>query len=283
MKKSKANKEEQVTFDFSWLKGVFSGKDNTKSKKRESEDIIIDLRKLRPFFSRFLILFLILVPIILSISIRLQPSELRISEEWARQGIYNNIRNSISAQISQQYPNLPEQTRQNMINEQFSQFLEQEQLQIENAVVTSAANLKDRFVEDSSGYTYLGDIDSYFWLRYAGNLVEKGMYGDVVKDGLQYDTHMFAPHGFPADPNFYPYAEFFLYKFLGFFNPKMTLMRAAFLTPMFLSFFAIIAAFFIGKKVSGNLAGFMAAILIAANPTILSRSLGSDNDIVNAV
>jgi dolichyl-diphosphooligosaccharide--protein glycosyltransferase len=60
-------------------------------------------------------------------------------------------------------------------------------------------------------------------------------------------------------------------------------MQAAFYTPLFLSFFAIIVAFLIGKKLSGNLAGFVSAMLVAVNPTVLSRSLGSDNDFVSIV
>ena len=218
----------------------------------------------------------------MSIYIRLLPASMPLADGWARQGIYNGIQNQIIDDINQQYPNLPQPNKQAMVNEQFNLIVSQQAQQIEQAVSQQAEQIRERF-RDANGYTYLGDIDSYFWARYARNIIENGHVGDEIQDGVLYDNHMTAPIGSRISPNLYPHIEAFLYKFLKLFQPTINIMYVAFLTPLFLSFFAIIAAFFIGKKLSGNLAGFIASFLIAVNPTVLSRSLGSDNDIVNAV
>ncbi len=265
-------KKEDITLDFSWINNLFSRKDKSSKKTQKTNKILNYLT----------IAFLILVPLLLSVYIRSLPNKLQISEEWGRSSIYNYIRSDISAQVSSQYPNLPQENRDALINEEFNRQVAQNQEQIEQLVQQQAEGLKQRF-RDEHGETYLGDIDSYFWLRYTRNIVETGDIADERRDGVPYDNHMSAPYGVKIVPNLYPYIEAFLYNFVKFFNSGFSLMNAAYYTPMFLSFFAIIAAFFIGKKLSGNLAGFVAAMMIAVNPTILSRSLGSDNDIVNAV
>lgn len=293
---AKKTESEDITLDFSFITKLFSknkknkGKKTKRSKKQktesqeseEAEDLSIDIPSLISQISKYSVILLILIPIIISINIRTYPLELPKAEEWARQGIYNSLQNQITQQINEQYPNLPQQNKQALINEQLNLAISQQQAQIEQAVLQQAEVLKQRF-RDEYGETYLGDIDSYFWARYAQNIAETGQIGDEYRDGVPYDDHMSAPKGFRITPNLYPYVEAYLFKFLRVFNPDISILKAAFLTPLFLSFFAIVAAFFIGKKLSGNLAGFVAAVLIAVNPTVLSRSLGSDNDIVNAV
>jgi len=256
-------------------------KHNSNSDKKEDE-ISLDFTKLSKHLKTYSFILLLLILIFVSIYIRTMPDRMPIADRWARDSVYNNIKNNIANSLSQQYPNLPPQSAQKMIDQQFNLILSQQGPQIEDAIKQQSAYLKENF-KDETGVTYLGDIDSYYWMRYAKNLLEKGTYGDEIKDGKQYDNHMFAPLGYEAETNLYPYIEAFLLKFLKLFNPKTSLMQAAFYTPLFLSFFAIIAAFLIGKKLSGDFAGFIAAMLVTVNPTVLSRSLGSDNDVVNMV
>jgi len=282
--------EEEITINFGWLKNIFSSKkekyhdEKEESEQRDSneEEISLDFGKTLKRLSKYGVIFLILIPLILSIYIRTMPERMPIAEQWARESIYRGIANQFTEQVNNEYPGLSEQTKQEEINRRTNEFINQQYAAIEQAAKQQAEGLRDSF-RDQNGYTYLGDIDSYYWLRYARNILEKGTYGDEIREGREYDNHMIAPEGYGIQPNIYPYVEAYLYKFLTIFNPKLDLMQAGFYTPLFLSFFAIIAAFFIGKKLSGNLAGFMAATLIAVNPTVLSRSLGSDNDIVNAV
>ncbi len=286
-KKPFEKSDEDVSFDLSWLKKLFSKKNKNSEKKEfekeeKEEDLSLNFKGIYSNLSKYFVFFLILIPLLLSVYIRTIPDEMPIAQQWARNGIYNNIRSNIASQISQQYPNLPEENMNALIEQQLNTFLGQQSQAIEEAVIQQAEILKEQF-KDEKGNMYLGDIDSYYWLRYARNIVEKGHIEDEIREGVLIDNHMTAPNGFIVDVNIYPYLIAYLYKFLSFFNSEITLMKASFYTPLFLSFIAIIAAFLIGKKLSGNLAGLIAAILIAVNPTILSRSLGSDNDIVNAV
>jgi dolichyl-phosphooligosaccharide-protein glycotransferase len=262
-------KEEDITLDFSWINTLFSKSKNKENKKNKVFDTII-------------IIILLLIPLFLSIHIRSLPAQLQIAEEWGRNSIYNMIQNDISAQINNQYPNLPQENRQVLINQEFNRQVAQNNAQIEQYVEQQAEMLRQWF-RDENGETYLGDIDSYYFLRYARNIIETGDIADERRDGEPYDTRMMAPNGVRIDINIYPYIEAWVYKFVKLFNPSFSLMSAGYYTPMFLSFLAIIAAFLLGKKISGNLAGFIAAILVSVNPMVLSRTLGSDNDMINII
>jgi dolichyl-phosphooligosaccharide-protein glycotransferase len=259
---------------------------SSESDAKSEEDLKINLSWAKSFFAgafvkKYWFVLLILIPLLISVHIRTLPAAMPVAEDWARQSIYDNIRNNIAAGINQQYPNLPQQNKEALINEQFSQFVSQESAQIEQVVQDQAAMIRQRFSDN--GNVYLGDIDSYFWMRYARNIIDKDQYGDEIIDGVQYDTRMMAPLGMRADVNIYPYFIAYSFWFLRLFNPEISIMLAAFYTPLLLSFIAIIAAFMLGRKLAGNLAGLIASILVAVNPTLLSRTLGSDNDMVSIV
>jgi dolichyl-phosphooligosaccharide-protein glycotransferase len=282
----KQDSSEDITLDFSWIKNIFSGK-SPKSKRhqkssKDDDELNIEFNSISKLFVKYGAYLLILIPIILSIYLRLMPAQLPVADDWTRQGIINNLRTQVINDVNQKYPNLPQQNKDVLINQQLDTVLSAQQNQIEQAIQQQSQMLRERF-RNENGETYLGDIDSYFWTRYARNIIEKGTFGDEVVDGQNIDTHMSAPNGFKITPSMYPYIEAYLYKFLRIFNSEITIMRVAYLTPLYLSFIAIIAAFLIGKKLSGNFSGFIASVLIAVNPTVLSRSFGSDNDIVNIV
>ncbi|NTV22948.1 MAG: hypothetical protein HGA85_01045 [Nanoarchaeota archaeon] len=246
--------------------------------KGKGEELSVNFSFNSDFLKKYGFLLLLLVPLIITIYIRSVPIQLDVVDEWARQGVYDGIKASISQQVDKQLPNHP--NKEGIINDEFQKALAAQGPQIEQLISQRATYIKDNF-KDTDGTTYLGDIDSYFWLRYARNILETGSMGDTVKDGKPYDTHMFSPNGMPIEPNIYPYAEVFVYKVLAVFNPKVNLLEAGYYTPMFFALIAVVAAFLIGRKLAGNLAGLVASILIAVNPIVLSRSFGSDNDIVN--
>jgi len=229
-----------------------------------------------------IITLLLIIPLFLSVYIRTQPNKLEFLDEIARDNVHAQLRREAESQVNQQYPNLPAQNKNTEVERILQERISTQQNEIDVAVVQTANSMRERF-KDENGYTYLGDIDSYFWMRYADNIVKNGHIGDELRDGKSWDNHMVAPGGYPVSLTFYPWFEAQLYKTLIVFNKGMTMMQTAFLTPLFLSFFAIVAAFFIGKKISNNVGGFVAAIMIASHHTIITRTLGSDNDIINIV
>lgn len=277
---------------FGFLKKGNKPKGKTKQKpkavnKKEStekisdEDFTFNIKEVFKLGKKYSVVLLILIPILLSFYIRTVPNRLPITEDFARSSIYNQIQNNIAEEISKQYPYLPASNKNALISENFNKVLAEQKQAIDQTVKQNSDYIKSHF-KDTKGYTYLGDIDSYYWLRYAANILNHGDMGDEVRDGKLYDNHMVAPIGFEiTTPNIYPYIEAYLFLILGFFNSGITLMQTAFYTPLVIAIIAVIAAFFIGRKIAGNLGGFFAGTLTAVHPTIISRSLGSDNDIVN--
>ena len=100
-------------------------KNNKHIESNDEDDISLDISKYKKIFSdknnlKILgtILFLI-IPILLSIFLRIQPAYLPITDDWAENSVYSNIKNNIKAQINVQYPNLPEENKNKIVNEEF--------------------------------------------------------------------------------------------------------------------------------------------------------------------
>ncbi|MBD3202920.1 hypothetical protein GF327_01390 [Candidatus Woesearchaeota archaeon] len=272
-------KDDDISLDFSKIKSIFKKKEK-KDKSKKDDEIDIDTDKLIQITKKYGTFLVVLIPLFINIYFRLHPHYLPITDDFAQQSVYNSIKNDITNQINQQYPNLPAENKKAMVNERFEVVLSQQKNDIQKAILQNSEYLKSKF-KDENGYTYLGDIDSYFYMRHAKNIIEKGHPGDEIREGKQFSTYMLAPKGSTIGNNIYPYIEAFLYRVLKIFEHDMTFMQTAFLTPLFLSTIAIAVAFFVGKKLAGNVGGLFTSMIIAVHPTVLSRSLGSDNDIVN--
>ncbi len=270
--------------------------EKAKSKEHEAEDdISFDVQGALNFFKKYAVVFLILIPIIFMFWFRSYPTNLPIADEWAASTVNNYYKNMIDQQVRQQYPNLPDANRNQLVEEQFLEFSKTNRAQIDQQIEQTAQSFKNQF-KDENGYTYLADIDSYMWLRYARNVAEHGYVGDELVSGKEaeertgikelnsdekynLDNHMLAPLGSITPPTMHPYAIAFTYSTFKVFIPKITLAQASFYVPIILSLFSIIFAFFIGRKVAGNVGGFFAAMIIAIHPFFLSRSYGSDTDV----
>ncbi len=297
---SQTSEDEEISIDFGKFFRRSENKEKTapekkadKEKKKEtpqkredsekeSQEVSIDFKAAGKALYKYRAVILILIPIIIMFYFRSYPVYLPQTDDWAKNSVNNYYRTQIALQVGLQYPNLPEQNKQALIDEQFTQFLKQNKDQMEQQIKQNSQYFKAQF-QDENGFTYLADIDSYVWYRQATNIVNNGHIGDELRNGIPYDTHILAPHGGYVALNMYPYVEAYLYKVVHVFNSKFSIMQAAFYTPFFLSIFAIIAAFFIARRVAGDVGGFVAAMLIAIHPFLLSRTFGSDNDIVNAV
>ncbi|MBW2964719.1 hypothetical protein KY363_04630 [Candidatus Woesearchaeota archaeon] len=260
-------------------------------KTREEKEETLGLKESLSFFKKYATIFLILIPVILTIVIRLQPMYLPATDSWAQSSVYNYYKSQIGAQVDQQYPNLPSANKQAMVETEFAKFLEQNKDMIQQQVEATSQGFKDRMMYESgnSKYVYLGDIDSYFWLREVRKLEENGTVCDEVDYQNQicyWDTYTQAPlkGGSPlkeAKASPYSYTILYVHKVGKLFNPDLTLMQAAFYTPLIYAIISAILAFLIGKAISGNLAGLITSIIISVNPIALSRTLGSDNDPIN--
>ncbi len=262
-----------------------------ESKDKEGEGEEFDIKKLKGFMNKTIdftrknyIVLLLLLLLGLTLYIRFLPPKLLIADSWAKKSVYSYIKNDLTRRINQQYPNLPPQQKQQMIEDSFKQLINdpQQKSVIEQQIKQGADYLRSQFQYSFNNrtYTFLGDLDSYHWLRYARNLVEKGSYCDEIIDGKCFDNHMIAPLGVFIKPNLHPYLIYLSYKINNAFR-RFDLQQSSYLVPVLLSLVVVIVAFFIGYRVSGVVGGFFSALILTVNPFFIRRTVGSDNDIYN--
>jgi dolichyl-diphosphooligosaccharide--protein glycosyltransferase len=263
-----------------------SAEHTTHHAKETDEEMSVDFNKLGGFFKKNYIWLLILIPIILSVAFRMPPASLPMTDQWATSNIQGFIKQDLSSLVNQNYPNLPVFNKNSLVETEFAKAIAQDSytiktgqykgqtVSIKDEIAKSSESLKEFWRYDANGekFTYMPDIDPYTYLRYARNYLEKGQLGDEVKNGAQWDNHMVAPLGSTVGKTGHPYVLVLMYKIMHIFKPSIDLMNAAAYFPILFSLLAVIPAFFIGRKLAGNVGGFFAAVMVAINPAFLSRT-----------
>jgi dolichyl-phosphooligosaccharide-protein glycotransferase len=280
------NKDEEISIDFSKIKDIKNiFKNNTDTNTGDKDNIHLDIGKSIAFIKKYSPLFLILIPIILSIFLRMQPAYLPITDEWAANSVFDSVRSQIRNQIDQQYPNLPNQNKDALVENELQKILREQGPDIDRQITATSQSFKSR-LQDDDGQTYLLAIDPYFWMRHARNILENGNPGDELRDGKPWDNHMLAPAGrdVPFDM-FHAYLGAYLYRIMNFLDNDVSLMAAMFFIPVLISALSVIPAFFITRKIAGNFGGFIAALIVAIHPSFLTRTAGgfSDTDAYNVM
>lgn len=274
---AKDDEDMELSFDFAKVKKFF--KSGEKETRGAEDDIAIDWGKIIDFFKKYGVIFIALIPIILSIYVRMQAGLLPITDDWAANSVINGIKSQIRSSIDQQYPNLPDANKNTLVDTELQKVLSQNKAQIDEQV-KATSNYFKAFFQDENGKNYMPDIDPYYWLRYTKNIVEHGYPGDVLKDGKSFDSLQLAPNGRFVYPDmFHSYSWAYFYKFLHFFMPDLSLIRSGFFLVIFFSALCVLLVFLIAKKIAGNIGGFFAGMIMAVNGAFLSRSLHPDNDI----
>ncbi|MBT3464494.1 hypothetical protein HOD20_07820 [archaeon] len=254
----------------------------------KDDELTIDLTKFNNFIKKMnlghiTIILLLILPMFLSAYFRMYSSNLPITDEWARQSIKNQIQSQIAQGVAQQYPNLPQENRDQILNQQYTEWVKNNQEYLDSQIVQVSDQLKANF-KDDNGNTYLLAIDPWFYYRHINNKIVKGSFGDIVKDdGSEWDMYMVAPLGGKIDPSFHEYFSFYFHKVISFFNPNTTLLATFFLVPVIIAMLSVIPAFFIARKVSGNFGGLIASIMVGIHSMYINRTAGgfSDTDAYN--
>ena len=271
----KEDEEAELSFDFSKIKKFFK----SGGEEAKGDEIHINWSKIEDLFRKYGIVFIALIPIILSIYIRMQAGFLPITDDWAANSVINNLKSQIRSSIDQQYPNLPDANKNALVETELQKAIDGNKQQIDQQIKATSAYFRS-FFQDESGKIYMPDIDPYYWFRYAKNIVEHGYPGDILKDGRSFDTHQLAPIGrFVVPDVFHSYSWAYFYKFVNFFIPSLTLMRSGFYLVIFFSAVCVLLVFLIARKIAGNIGGFFAGLMMAVNGAFLSRSLHPDNDV----
>lgn len=243
------------------------------------EETIKEYYKFLPHIKKYGFLLLLLIPILLNFYLRIQAVYLPVTDNWARDTLLNNLRNDVTINVNNQYPNLPAPNKEGIINQQISQVLSQNKGQFDTAIGDLSSQFKAT-MQDDNGITYLIGIDPYFWTRYARNILKNGHPGDsLTEKSKPYDDHMLAPFGRPIPPDmFHAYFLAYSYKITKLVNSDVTLESVTVYNPAVLMGLAVLIVFFLGRKIGGNITGFFASTIVAIHNYILVRTVGGFSD-----
>ena len=219
--------------------------------------------------------------------VRAAPAWVPIADDWAADTINNQLRMQVAQEVQQQYPNLPPENMESLIDDHLEGFIEENREMYELQMEQTSEFFRSQ-LQDDDGTTYLTGIDPYHWYRLARNVVRRGAPGDDNIDGREVDTLMFYPRGLTdrarsvdTETNIYVGA----YSYLALRNifPDLSLMRTVFYFTVVLAPLTAIPAFFIAKKFGGIVAGAIAAFIVAIHPSFVSRTMGGffDTDLYN--
>lgn len=282
-----SEKDDDLSIDFSGIgrkiSSIFKAEGKAKhkaehkaehkpSEEKRDEDISIDFRRSWEFIVKHKSILILLIPLFIGIFLRAYPIYLPVTDDWAKNSVDRYYNSQVMDQINKQYPNLPQENKNAIANENLQKFISSNKDMYNQQIKQVSQNFKSQF-QDDYGRTYILDIDPWQWYRYTLNIVDHGYPGDYIReDGVMMDNHMVAPIGNKVGKELHPYFGAYFHMFLRFFSPNISVMTSFFLLPLLLSALMIIPAFFIGRKVGGDLGGLFTSILIAVNPMLLGRT-----------
>ncbi|MFP4117893.1 MAG: STT3 domain-containing protein [Candidatus Woesearchaeota archaeon] len=247
------------------------------------------LEKTYSFMGKIAPILILVFIIFLAGYIRAAPARVPMADQWAADSINNQLRMQITQEVQQQYPNLPPQNMESMVDKELDKFIEDNREMYEMQLEQTSEFFRSQ-LQDDDGNTYLTGIDPYHWYRLARNIVRRGGPGDDNIDGKEVDRLMLYPLGMTdrarsVDTDTNVYIGAYSYMMLSNFFPDLSLMQTVFYFTVVLAPLAAIPAFFIAKKFGGIVAGSIAAFIVAIHPSFISRTMGGffDTDVFNIV
>ncbi len=269
------------------VKDSQSNKKEETLEKRENEEkdqIDFDWKQIPAFLASkkgqtLILILLILIPVFFSAYFRMMPASIPVADKWASDSVERAVKNQIESQVRAETPNLPQESLNKEVNKRYLSYYEDNKEEITSQIKTTSDYYKSEMRNDN-GETYLLGLDEYFYYRYARNVIENGYVGDKQIDGKNFDDLMLAPHGKFIDPSFNSIFGAYLYKIFGGLTGR-SLMGMFFLIPVIFASLSVIPAFFLGRKVGGNVGGFFAGMIVAVHYVYLARTMGglSDTDV----
>jgi asparagine N-glycosylation enzyme membrane subunit Stt3 len=215
---------------------------------------------------------------------RLHVQDIPAADGWASDHVTTILRNQIKSGIDQQYPNLPDDRKNKMVDEQWAELYKQQGTQIQQQIEAVRQQIQAfwKYEDNGQQYTYMPNIDPYTYLRYARNMLEKGHIEDERKNGVLWDNHMNSPVGGDIVPELQVYMLVWLNKLSHLFSPTMPLMQSSGYLNVIFILLALIPAFLIGRRFAGIPGGAISATMVAIMPTIMERTAwDADTDIWN--
>lgn len=295
-------KSEDITIDFSKITGFFKKKQHAAAPSGKDE-LGVDFGGVWGWIKAHPVLVVLALLILLQFaptrlhiagrdwyapwggaSLRLSVQDIPAADGWAQSHVTSILKGQISNSINQQYPNLPDDRKNKLVDEQWDKLYKEQGPQIEQQVEAVRQQIKQfwKYEDNGQQYTYMPNIDPYTYLRYARNILEKGHIEDERKNGVLWDNHMNAPFGGDIVPELQVYMLVWINKVSHIFSPTMPLMQSSGYMNVLLILLAMLPAFFIGRRFAGLPGGTIAATLVAIMPTIIERTAwDADTDIWN--
>ncbi len=252
-----------------------------KTPKSE-EDISFDTASFKSFWQThktwLIPVICILIAISFSVFLRTMPQRLPIANDWAQNTVYKYYENQLTNQINQQYPNLPAQNKNVLVQKEWTNFYNTNKQQIELQVTQLAQQYRNQF-HDDQGNLYLLGIDPYYYYRQTDLTLKNGFPGTEKRaDGTIWDMNRVAPLGRQQEWNLHPVAGAIIHTIINFFT-TMPVMATFFYVGTIFAALTVIPAFFIGRIITGNnVGGFFTALLIAVASFFVARTTGESSD-----
>ena len=222
-------------------------------------------------------LFCILLAVSVSIYLRTMPQRLPIAEDWAENTVTRFYRSNLEQQISQQYPNLPAQNKEVLVDKEWQKIQNENKPRLEQDIAQLSQQYRN-FFSDENGTPYLLGIDPYYYYRMTALVLQNGHPGTELRDGVSWDMYRLAPLGREQEPTFHAWFGAWWHRFLNLFG-DFPLMFTFFLVGTLFSALTVIPGFFIGKRITkNNVGGFFTAILLAVSAFFVSRTTGESSD-----
>jgi len=242
----------------------------------EEQELKFDIKSLSNFLKKNKTLFLILIPLFFAIFFRAYTYDLPLTDRMAEQTIENSLRSQLQNEVLSQTSDIDQNTLDTLVQQRYIAFMQENKEAIAQQKEQISQQIK-QYYKDDSGQTYLLAIDPYHYYRQAQNILENGHVGDELKDGKSLDNHMLAPNGLIVHNSFHPWIGATLHKVSQVFGND-SLMKTMFILPLIFSALSVIPAFFITRKVAGNLGGSVAAFILAIHPVLLGRTPAGFSD-----
>src|SRR3989338_1488033 len=157
-------KDDDITIDFSKIKNAVKGFFSSEGKKnQDSSDIvnqepaedeqislalqarISSMKKYVPDKKILIPLLLIIIAVFFAVYFRSYPASMPITDEWAANVVYQHYQQQIRETINNEYPNLPSQNKESLIDQEFKKFLQENKAKVENDISTVSAQYKELF------------------------------------------------------------------------------------------------------------------------------------------
>ena len=228
---------------------------------------------------------LLLACVAFVVFVRMLPLSLAGVDDWAEGAVRQAHAARIAKQVGRHRP--AEERRQEIIRGTDEWITHNKaKFEAEQAALAERAKSRLRYTgADGREHVYLGDMDSYVWLRHARNYLRSGTTCDSVQESECRDTYTNAPVGSEMryGHSLHIVTIVAIHRLLSFFEPGYPLPASAFWVPVVIGALGVFPAFFIGCRLADNIGGVIAALLCSLYQHFLNRSIGGDNDVWNVV